>query len=223
MAEEARKTAEPVLSFTTQDAWEEWLEENHADVPGVWLKIPKAGSGLVGVDYAQALESALCHGWIDGQKKKLDEKNWLQRFTPRRRGSSWSQVNRQKATGLIERGRMRPAGLREVEKAKADGRWEAAYASQSKATVPDGPRVLRHAGQPQPVRDPLPGAGREEAADTGGPHREVRRHARRRQEALPLTARHAARGRCRPGAYAPRPRRAVSMGSGGRSGSAGGS
>jgi uncharacterized protein YdeI (YjbR/CyaY-like superfamily) len=141
MAEEARKTAEPVLSFTTQDAWEEWLEENHADVPGVWLKIPKAGSGLVGVDYAQALESALCHGWIDGQKKKLDEKNWLQRFTPRRRGSSWSQVNRQKATGLIERGRMRPAGLREVEKAKADGRWEAAYASQSKATVPDDLRA----------------------------------------------------------------------------------
>jgi uncharacterized protein YdeI (YjbR/CyaY-like superfamily) len=141
MAEEARKTAEPVLSFTTQDAWEEWLEENHADVPGVWLKIPKAGSGLVGVDYAQALESALCHGWIDGQKKKLDEKNWLQRFTPRRRGSSWSQVNRQKATELIERGRMRPAGLREVEKAKADGRWEAAYASQSKATVPDDLRA----------------------------------------------------------------------------------
>ncbi|AJP00696.1 hypothetical protein TU94_03490 [Streptomyces cyaneogriseus subsp. noncyanogenus] len=141
MAEESRKTAEPVLSFTTQDAWEEWLEENHADVPGVWLKIPKAGSGLVGVDYAQALESALCHGWIDGQKKKLDEKNWLQRFTPRRRGSSWSQVNRQKATELIERGRMRPAGLREVEKAKADGRWEAAYASQSKATVPDDLRA----------------------------------------------------------------------------------
>ncbi|CQR65650.1 YdeI/OmpD-associated family protein [Streptomyces leeuwenhoekii] len=141
MSEQSRKTAEPVLSFTTQDAWEEWLEENHADVPGVWLKIPKAGSGLVGVDYAQALESALCHGWIDGQKKKLDEKNWLQRFTPRRRGSSWSQVNRQKAIELIERGRMRPAGLREVEKAKADGRWEAAYASQSKATVPDDLRA----------------------------------------------------------------------------------
>ncbi|MFF5254658.1 YdeI family protein [Streptomyces leeuwenhoekii] len=141
MSEQSRKTAEPVLSFTTQDAWEEWLEENHADVPGVWLKIPKAGSGLVGVDYAQALESALCHGWIDGQKKKLDEKNWLQRFTPRRRGSSWSQVNRQKAIELIERGRMRPAGLREVEKAKADGRWEAAYASQSRATVPDDLRA----------------------------------------------------------------------------------
>jgi uncharacterized protein YdeI (YjbR/CyaY-like superfamily) len=141
MSEQSRKTAEPVLSFTTQDAWEEWLEENHADVPGVWLKIPKAGSGLVGVDYAQALESALCHGWIDGQKKKLDEKNWLQRFTPRRRGSSWSQVNRQKAIELIERGRIRPAGLREVEKAKADGRWEAAYASQSRATVPDDLRA----------------------------------------------------------------------------------
>ncbi|MFE9095888.1 YdeI family protein [Streptomyces sp. NPDC007264] len=137
MSEGSRKATDPVLSFATQDAWEKWLEENHGDVPGIWVRIPKAGSGLDGVDYPQALESALCYGWIDGQKKKLDEQHWLQRFTPRRPGSRWSEVNRQKAIGLIEQGRMRPAGLREVEKAKADGRWEAAYAPQSKATVPD--------------------------------------------------------------------------------------
>lgn len=137
MSEGSEKATDPVLSFATQDAWEKWLEENHEDVPGVWVRIPKAASGLDGVDYAQALQSALCYGWIDGQKKKLDEQSWLQRFTPRRRGSKWSKVNRQKAIELIEQGRMRPAGLREVEKAKADGRWEAAYAAQSKATVPD--------------------------------------------------------------------------------------
>lgn len=118
-----------------------WLEEHHADVRGVWLKIPKKDSGIDGVDYAGALESALCFGWIDGQKKKLDEQYWLQRFTPRRPRSKWSKVNRQKATELAEQGRMRPAGLREVEKAKADGRWEAAYANQRTATVPDDLRA----------------------------------------------------------------------------------
>ncbi|WP_404816139.1 YdeI family protein [Streptomyces thermolineatus] len=137
----ARKTPDPVLFFATQEEWEKWLEENHGDVPGVWFQIPKNGSGIDGVDYAHALESALCYGWIDGQKKKLDEQHWLQRFTPRRPGSKWSKVNREKATRLIAGGRMRPAGLREVEKAKADGRWEAAYAAQSRATVPDDLRA----------------------------------------------------------------------------------
>ncbi|MEV6116364.1 YdeI/OmpD-associated family protein [Streptomyces sp. NPDC052109] len=132
---------DPVLDFATPEAWEAWLNEHHADVRGVWLKIPKKGSGIDGVDYARALESALCFGWIDGQKKKLDEQHWLQRFTPRRQGSKWSQVNRQKVTELTEQGRMRPAGLGEVEKAKANGRWEAAYAGQSAATVPDDLRV----------------------------------------------------------------------------------
>jgi uncharacterized protein YdeI (YjbR/CyaY-like superfamily) len=133
----AQDGADPVLAFSTQEAWEKWLEEHHADVRGIWLKIPKTGSGLDGVGYAEALESALCFGWIDGQKKKLDEQHWLQRFTPRRPGGKWSKVNRQKATELIERGRMRPAGLREVDKAKADGRWEAAYEGQRTATVPE--------------------------------------------------------------------------------------
>ncbi|GGW70699.1 hypothetical protein GCM10010503_54980 [Streptomyces lucensis JCM 4490] len=141
MPEGAQNAADPVLSFATQDAWEKWLEEHHEGVTGVWLRIPRSGSGLEGVGYAQALESALCYGWIDGQKRKLDERHWLQRFTPRRRGSRWSQVNRHKATELIERGRMRPAGLREVEQARADGRWEAAYPAQSRATVPDDLRA----------------------------------------------------------------------------------
>ncbi|MEU7302996.1 YdeI/OmpD-associated family protein [Streptomyces sp. NPDC007189] len=137
----AASGADPILAFPTREAWEKWLEEHHADVRGVWLKIPKKDSGIDGVDYPGALESALCFGWIDGQKKKLDERHWLQRFTPRRPGSKWSRVNRQKATELMEQGRMRPAGLREVEKAKADGRWEAAYESQSTATVPEDLRA----------------------------------------------------------------------------------
>ncbi len=137
MSEGARKSPDPVLFVATQEEWEKWLEKNHEDVPGIWFQIPKNGSGVDGVDYAHALESALCYGWIDGQKKKLDEEHWLQRFTPRRPDSKWSKVNREKAAELIKSGRMRPSGLREVEKAKADGRWEAAYASQSKATVPD--------------------------------------------------------------------------------------
>ncbi|MFI1758670.1 YdeI family protein [Streptomyces sp. NPDC020571] len=137
MSEGARKPSDPVLSFATQEEWEKWLEENHEDTTGIWFRIPKSGSGVDGVDYAHALESALCYGWIDGQKKKQDEQHWLQRFTPRRSGSKWSKVNREKATELIKAGRMRPAGQREVDRAKKDGRWEAAYASQSKATVPD--------------------------------------------------------------------------------------
>ncbi|GGP68232.1 MULTISPECIES: YdeI/OmpD-associated family protein [Streptomyces] len=132
---------EPVLAFDTQGDWEAWLEEHHDDVAGIWLRIPRKGSGLTGVDYATALESALCFGWIDGHKKKLDDTHWLQRFTPRRPRSRWSAVNRSKALDLIERGRMRPSGLREVERARADGRWDAAYASPSTATVPDDLRA----------------------------------------------------------------------------------
>src|SRR5690606_7450660 len=115
-------------------------------------KIPRKGAGGTGIDYATALESALCFGWIDGRKKKLDETHWVQRFTPRRPRSKWSQINVKKATALIEAGRMREAGLREVERAKADGRWEAAYASPSRATVPDGLRAALDAA-PQSARD----------------------------------------------------------------------
>lgn len=126
----------PTISFACAEAWEQWLSEHHADA-GVWLKIAKQGSQIATVTYEQALEVALCHGWIDGQKAKLDEHYWLQRFTPRKPASKWSKRNRTKATELITSGRMRPAGLREVELAKTDGRWERAYDGQRTATVPD--------------------------------------------------------------------------------------
>jgi uncharacterized protein YdeI (YjbR/CyaY-like superfamily) len=127
----------PIVLFASRQAWEAWLEEHHATSSGLWLKIAKKGSGIKTVSYAEALEVALCYGWIDGQAASLDEAFWLQRFTPRTPRSKWSKVNRQKATELIERGEMKPAGLQEVERAKADGRWDAAYDAQSTATVPD--------------------------------------------------------------------------------------
>jgi uncharacterized protein YdeI (YjbR/CyaY-like superfamily) len=131
------KTDLPIIPFASRDEWREWLEEQHATSDGLWLKIAKKGSGVDTVSYVEALEVALCYGWIDGQKASFDDHYWLQRFTPRRPKSKWSKVNRKKATELIERGEMKPAGLREVERAKADGRWNSAYDAQSTATVPD--------------------------------------------------------------------------------------
>jgi uncharacterized protein YdeI (YjbR/CyaY-like superfamily) len=115
------------MSFAAQADWEAWLAENHASVDGIWLKIAKKGSGLQSVTVSEALEIALCYGWIDGQRKALDERHFLQRYTPRRRRSNWSRINRGKAEELIRAGRMRPAGLAEIERAKADGRWDRAY------------------------------------------------------------------------------------------------
>jgi uncharacterized protein YdeI (YjbR/CyaY-like superfamily) len=126
----------PILSFPSRAEWRAWLAAEHATSGGVWLKLAKAGSGIASVSYAEALEVALCHGWIDGQKRGFDDEFWLQRFTPRKPRSRWSRINRDKATALIERGEMEPAGLREVDAAKADGRWDAAYAGQRTATVP---------------------------------------------------------------------------------------
>jgi uncharacterized protein YdeI (YjbR/CyaY-like superfamily) len=129
-----------VASFADQAAWQDWLAAHHGDAPdGVWLKIAKKGkSGSVGsVDYPQALEVALCFGWIDGRKKGLDETHWLQHFCPRRSRSIWSKINRAKAELLVEAGKMAPAGLAEMERAKADGRWDAAYDSPRTVTVPD--------------------------------------------------------------------------------------
>ena len=127
----------PIIPFASPGDWEAWLAEHHATSSGLWLKISKKGSGIASVSYAEALDAALCYGWIDGQKGKFDDDYYLQRFTPRRARSKWSKINREKATKLIESGAMKPAGLREVEQAKADGRWDAAYESQSKATVPE--------------------------------------------------------------------------------------
>jgi uncharacterized protein YdeI (YjbR/CyaY-like superfamily) len=126
----------PVLSFADTSAWSKWLASHHASSRGLWLKIASMGSKSESITYAEALEVALAWGWIDGQKGKLDDAWWLQRFTPRGPKSIWSKVNREKALTLIETGNMKPAGLAEVERAKRDGRWEAAYDSQSRATVP---------------------------------------------------------------------------------------
>jgi uncharacterized protein YdeI (YjbR/CyaY-like superfamily) len=127
----------PVLLFASKRELEAWLEENHTASEGLWLKIAKKGSGVESVDYAEALELALCFGWIDSQKRGFDEAFFLQRFTPRRPRGKWSQINRAKAEELIAAGAMRPPGLAEVEAAKADGRWDAAYAGQRAVTVPD--------------------------------------------------------------------------------------
>ena len=123
--------------FQSQAAWEAWLAENHAASDGVWIKIAKKASGIPSVTHAEALEGALCYGWIDGQRNRFDERWFLQRFTPRRARSNWSRINRAKVEQLIREGRMRPAGLREVERARADGRWDAAYDAPSTAAVPD--------------------------------------------------------------------------------------
>jgi len=126
----------PVMSFETQRDWETWLKEHHTDTKGIWLKIAKKETRILSLSYSEALESALCYGWIDGQKASFDDQYWLQKFTPRGPKSIWSQVNRDKATALLAEGRMQPGGLRQVELAKSNGRWEAAYESQSKVTIP---------------------------------------------------------------------------------------
>jgi len=122
--------------FQSPTDWAEWLDRNHAKSPGIWLRLAKKGSGLASVAYKEALDVALCYGWIDGQKKPENDKTWLQRFVPRSAKSVWSKINREKAKALIERGQMKPAGLAAIDNAKKNGRWDAAYDSQSKATVP---------------------------------------------------------------------------------------
>ena len=131
------KDSLPILSFKTTADWEAWLETQPVDSPGLWLRIYKKDSGKPTVTYAEALDGALCFGWIDGQKDKYDEAAWLQKFTPRRPRSVWSQINVKKVEALTAAGRMRPGGLAVVEQARADGRWARAYAPQSQATVPD--------------------------------------------------------------------------------------
>jgi uncharacterized protein YdeI (YjbR/CyaY-like superfamily) len=141
----ATATTLPMLAFATKAAWSTWLRENHGSSRGVWLKIAKKGSKSSSVplqvsrsalDYAEALEAALAWGWIDGQKGAFDETWWLQKFTPRGKKSIWSKINREKAEALIAAKAMKAPGLAEIERARRDGRWEAAYASQSNAEVP---------------------------------------------------------------------------------------
>jgi len=128
---------QPTKSFATQRAFETWLARNHDRSDGIWLTIARKASSVRSVTYAEAVEVALCYGWIDGQGKRFDEDRYVQKFTPRRARSRWSKINRDRAMGLVECGRMQPAGLREIERAKADGRWEAAYDSPKTMVVPD--------------------------------------------------------------------------------------
>lgn len=126
----------PIVGFENGAAFEAWLAAEPWTSAGLWVKLAKKGSGIAGITHGEAIEAALCHGWIDGLAHPCDEKSWLLRFTPRKKRSKWSQINRDRALALIASHRMRKAGLAEVEAAKADGRWEAAYAPQSKAEIP---------------------------------------------------------------------------------------
>ncbi len=127
----------PVIPFPSREAFKGWLAENGGSSSGLWVKFAKGGSGHPSVTKAEAVEEALAHGWIDGQQAKFDDEWWLTRFTPRRPRSKWSKVNTEIVARLIETGQMTPAGTREVESAKADGRWAVAYEPQSRATVPE--------------------------------------------------------------------------------------
>jgi uncharacterized protein YdeI (YjbR/CyaY-like superfamily) len=138
-----------IIAFPSPEAFREWLEREHATAPGVWVKAAKAATGIPSLTWDQGVDAALCFGWIDGQSKGVDETWYLQRYTPRRPRSKWSKVNRERVERLIAAGLMRPAGLAEVERAKADGRWGAAYDPPSRATVPD---------DLQAALDALPGA-----------------------------------------------------------------
>ena len=126
-----------ILPFASQSKWADWIAKQHDKSAGVWLKLAKKDSGISSVTYTEALEVALCYGWIDGQKNSFDEKYFLQKFTPRRPKSIWSKINVEKVERLIASGQMKPAGLKAIEAAKADGRWEQAYSSQKNISVPE--------------------------------------------------------------------------------------
>ena len=128
--------AEPTRTFRTRKEFAAWLEKNHARSTGIWARIARKGGGLKSMTYQEGLEVALCYGWIDALKRPENETAWLQRFVPRRPKSLWSRINREKALALVERGEMRAAGQAEIERAQQDGRWDAAYDSPSRATVP---------------------------------------------------------------------------------------
>ena len=125
----------PIRAFKDAAAWDAWLAKNQNTADGVWMRIAKKASGTKSITYPEAVGIALCHGWIDGLKRPESDTAWLQRFTPRRQRSFWSQINREKALALIESGHMKPAGLAEIERAQRDGRWDAAYASPKSATM----------------------------------------------------------------------------------------
>jgi len=150
-----------VKRFRSQAAWEKWLEKHHESSPGVWLEFAKKESGLTTVSYKEALEVALCYGWIDGLRHAHDDTCYRQRFTPRKPRSKWSQINRDRAEALIAAGRMRPAGQAQVDAAKADGRWEMAYAGSRTMEVPDDlTKALRRNAKARRAFDTLDSANR---------------------------------------------------------------
>ena len=132
----ARKIDDQIRRFGACSAWETWLEKNHRQSPGLWLRLAKKGSDLRSLTYPEALEVALCYGWIDGQKRGESDQAWLQRFLPRSGKSIWSKINRQKAQALVAKGKMKPAGLAAIEAAKTCGRWESAYDSPKGSKIP---------------------------------------------------------------------------------------
>ena len=170
-----------ILSFRSPSDFRKWLSANHRQSDGIWLRIFKKDSGEPTVTYAEALDEALCHGWIDGQKQSHDDLSWRQRFTPRRPKSGWSKINTRHAERLIKAGRMKAAGQAQIDAAKKDGRWTAAYDSFSKATFPEdflggspqeqkSEHILRVAQQGEPLRNCLPPPNREEARNQAAPH-----------------------------------------------------
>jgi uncharacterized protein YdeI (YjbR/CyaY-like superfamily) len=132
-----KSTDLPVKHFASKAKWADWLARQHDKSPGLWLKLAKKDSGIKSITYEEALDVALCYGWIDGQKKGFDDKYWLQKFTPRGKKSIWSKINTEKAERLIASGDMKPAGLKAIDAAKQDGRWESAYASQKNMAIPE--------------------------------------------------------------------------------------
>jgi uncharacterized protein YdeI (YjbR/CyaY-like superfamily) len=131
-----RVTELSVKGFRDADDWTEWLGKHHESSPGLWLALARKSTGAKSLTYPEALDVALCYGWIDGQRKSKDAESWLVKFTPRGPRSIWSKINRTKVQALIEDGRMQPAGLAAIERAKSDGRWAAAYDSWSSSSVP---------------------------------------------------------------------------------------
>lgn len=142
------QTAGPIRMFRSKEVWAAWLEKNHRKSQGVWLRLAKKDSGLRTVSYAEALQMALCYGWIDGQKRGESEQAWLQRFLPRSARSIWSKINREKASALIASGRMQVAGLEAIEAARKNGRWESAYDSPKRAAVPEDLQAALDANPP---------------------------------------------------------------------------
>ena len=136
MTELVGKDGLPVVLFETEESWAEWLNENSNNT-GVWVRLAKKNSGIKSIDYFQALEVALCYGWIDGLKNAFDEVSWIQRFTQRKPASKWSKINKEKVLKLIEDGRMKPSGMAVIEISKKKGTWDTAYDSQKNTTVPD--------------------------------------------------------------------------------------